>query len=110
VVRIAFEHGAFGPRDTSVVAPVMAMYAIQIPFYCFEPRFFRFIIAMRRTDLALYCGMLNLVLDIALNLVLMRWFGVAGIALATSLWTGQYVYLSLVLDMEAASSIGSERT
>jgi len=31
--------------------------------------------------------MLNLILDIALNLVLMRWLGVAGIALATSLWT-----------------------
>jgi len=87
VVRIAFEHGAFGPRDTSVVAPVMAMYAIQIPFIVSSRVFYRFIIAMRRTDLALYCGMLNLVLDIALNLVLMRWFGVAGIALATSLWT-----------------------
>jgi putative peptidoglycan lipid II flippase len=87
VVRVAFEHGAFGPRDTSVVAPVMAMYAIQIPFIVSSRVFYRFIIAMRRTDLALYCGMLNLVLDIVLNLVLMRWFGVAGIALATSLWT-----------------------
>jgi len=42
---------------------------------------------MRRTDLALTCGMLNLILDVVLNLVLMRWLGVAGIALATSLWT-----------------------
>jgi putative peptidoglycan lipid II flippase len=42
---------------------------------------------MRRTDLALYCGVLNLALDIVLNLILMRRFGVAGIALATSLWT-----------------------
>ncbi len=31
--------------------------------------------------------MINLGLDIVLNLVLMHWFGVAGIALATSLWT-----------------------
>jgi putative peptidoglycan lipid II flippase len=30
---------------------------------------------------------LNLALDIPLNLILMRWIGVAGIALATSLWT-----------------------
>jgi putative peptidoglycan lipid II flippase len=87
VVRVAFEHGAFGPRDTSVVAPVMAMYAIQIPFIVSSRVFYRFIIAMRRTDLALYCGVLNLALDIVLNLILMRWFGVAGIALATSLWT-----------------------
>ena len=87
VVRIAFQHGAFGPRDTSIVASVMAMYAIQIPFLVSSRVFYRFIVAMRRTDLALYCGMLNLVLDVALNIVLMRRFGVAGIALATSLWT-----------------------
>jgi putative peptidoglycan lipid II flippase len=87
VVRVALEHGAFSPRDTAVVAPVLAMYAIQIPFFVASRVYYRFIIAMRRTDLALYCGMLNLILDIALNLVLMRWLGVAGIALATSLWT-----------------------
>jgi putative peptidoglycan lipid II flippase len=87
VVRVAFEHGAFGPRDTAVVAAVMAMYAIQIPFFVTSRVFYRFIVAMRRTDLALFCGMLNLILDIVLNLVLMRWMGVAGIALATSLWT-----------------------
>jgi putative peptidoglycan lipid II flippase len=87
LVRIAFQHGAFGPRDTSVVSAVMAMYAIQIPFFVVSRVFYRFIVAMRRTDLALYCGMLNLILDIVLNLILMRWLGVAGIALATSLWT-----------------------
>ena len=87
VVRVAFQHGAFRPRDTDVVAGVMAMYAIQIPFFVASRVFYRFIIAMRRTDLALFCGMANLFLDIVLNVVLMRSFGVAGIALATSLWT-----------------------
>ena len=44
-------------------------------------------VSMRRTDLIFYCGALNLGLDIVLNLVLMRTLGIAGIALATSLWT-----------------------
>jgi putative peptidoglycan lipid II flippase len=87
IVRLAFQHGAFGPRDTAVVASVMAMYAIQIPFFVVSRVFYRFIIAMRRTQIALYCGLINLALDIVLNIVLMRWMGVAGIALATSLWT-----------------------
>jgi len=65
---------------------VLAMYAIQIPFYVVSRVHYRFIIAMRRTDLVLYCGIVNLALDVLLNLVLMRWMGVAGIALATSLW------------------------
>jgi len=86
LVRIAFQHGAFGPRDTTAVAPVLAMYAIQIPFFATSRVFYRFLVAMRRTDLVLYCGVLNLALDVVLNLALMRWIGVAGIALATSLW------------------------
>jgi putative peptidoglycan lipid II flippase len=87
LIRIALQHGAFGPRDTVVVTPVLAMYAIQIPFFVTSRVFYRFLVAMRRTDLIFYCGAINLVLDIVLNLILMRWFGVAGIALATSLWT-----------------------
>lgn len=87
LVRVTLEHGAFGPSDTAVVKSVLAMYAIQIPFFVVSRVSYRFILAMRRTDVILYCGLLNLVLDIVLNLVLMRWFGIAGIALATSLWS-----------------------
>jgi putative peptidoglycan lipid II flippase len=87
LIRITFQHGAFGPRDTAMVTPVLAMYAIQIPFFVSSRVFYRFLVAMRRTDLILYCGLLNLALDVVLNLVLMHWFGVTGIALATSLWT-----------------------
>ncbi|MDR3725758.1 MAG: lipid II flippase MurJ [Terracidiphilus sp.] len=86
LICITLQHGAFGPHDTAVVTPVLALYAIQIPFFVASRVFYRFLIAMRRTDLILYCGILNLALDIVLNLILMRWLGVAGIALATSLW------------------------
>ena len=87
LIRVTFQHGAFSSGDTAVVTPVLAMYALQIPFFVSSRIFYRFLVAMRRTDLIFYCGVLNLALDIALNLVLMRWLGVAGIALATSLWT-----------------------
>ena len=87
LIRVAFQHGVFSPSDTALVTPVLAMYAIQIPFFVSSRVFYRFLIAMRRSDLIFYCGALNLALDIVLNLVLMRWYGVAGIALATSLWT-----------------------
>jgi putative peptidoglycan lipid II flippase len=87
LVRLTLQHGAFRAGDTEVVKTVLAMYAIQIPFFAVSRVFYRFVVAMRRTDLIFYCGGLNLVLDVVLNLLLMRWMGVAGIALATSLWT-----------------------
>jgi putative peptidoglycan lipid II flippase len=92
LVRVAFQHGQFGSHDTTIVASVLAMYAIQIPFFATSRVYYRFLVAMRRTDLILYCGIVNLGLDVILNLVLMRWFGVAGIALATSLWTVSTVF------------------
>ena len=87
LVRVTLQHGEFSSRDTAEVAPVLAFYAIQIPFFAVSRVYFRFVLAMRRTDLVLYCGILNLILDIVLDLVLMRFMGVAGLALATSLWT-----------------------
>lgn len=86
-VRTALQHGAFAAHDTAVVAPVLALYAIQIPFFVASRVAYRLILALRRTDLIFYCGLLSLALDIFLNLVLMRSLGVAGIALATSLWS-----------------------
>lgn len=86
IVRITLQHGAFGSADTSAVAWVLAMYAIQIPFFVVSRIFYRFVLAMRRADLVLICGAVNLGLDVVLNLWLMRSMGVAGIALATSLW------------------------
>jgi putative peptidoglycan lipid II flippase len=87
LIRITFQHGAFKAQDTAAVTPVLVMYALQIPFFVVSRVHYRFLVAMRRTDLVLYCGILNLALDVVLNLVLMRLYGVAGIALATSLWT-----------------------
>jgi putative peptidoglycan lipid II flippase len=87
LVRLTLQHGEFGPQDTTVVSTVLTMYALQIPFFVCSRVYYRFLVAMRRTDLVLYCGLLNLALDIPLNLLLMRRFGVAGIALATSLWS-----------------------
>lgn len=111
LVRMAFERGAFGSADTDVVARVLAMFALQIPFFVTSRVFYRFLVAMRRTDLVLSCGILNLVIDVILNLVLMRWLGVAGIALATSLWTvSTFLFLGcwarrLLADAEASTVI-----
>lgn len=94
LVRVAYQHGRFSQSDTAVVASVLAMYALQIPFYVVSRVDYRFLVAMRRNDLVFYGGVLNLALDVVLNLVLMRRFGVAGIALATSIWTvATFVFL-----------------
>jgi putative peptidoglycan lipid II flippase len=85
IVRIVYQRGAFSAADTNLVSWVQACYAIQVPFYICSMLFVRFIMAVRRNDVLMYVSGINLVLDIALNLVLMRIWQVAGIALSTSI-------------------------
>ncbi|HEY2914912.1 MAG TPA: lipid II flippase MurJ, partial [Candidatus Angelobacter sp.] len=77
--------GAFQASDTDLVSRVQMCYFIQIPFYMCGMLFVRFLSSIRRNDVLMYGSAISLVLDVSLNLVLMRKMGIAGIALSTSL-------------------------
>ncbi|MGC2697734.1 MAG: lipid II flippase MurJ [Candidatus Angelobacter sp.] len=85
IVRVLFQRGAFTPADTELVSWVQICYVIQMPFYIWSMLFVRFISAIRRNDVLMYASAVSLVLDVGLNLWLMRVWGVAGIALSTSI-------------------------
>jgi putative peptidoglycan lipid II flippase len=85
VVRLLFERGAFTPEDTVLVGRVLGMYAFQIPFYIGGILLMRLLSALGRNEVLLWLSLLNFLNNIALNLLLMRVFQVAGLALSTSL-------------------------
>lgn len=85
LVKFFFQRGAFTSADTQLVSRVLVCYSLQIPFFVCSMLLVRFLSAMRRNDLLMYASIVNFVLDVVLNLVLMRRWGIAGIALSTSL-------------------------
>jgi putative peptidoglycan lipid II flippase len=84
LVRFLFQRGAFTSADADLVSWVQICYLIQIPFYILSILFVRFLSSVRRNDVLMYGAAISLVLDVCLNLILMRRWGVAGIALSTS--------------------------
>jgi putative peptidoglycan lipid II flippase len=84
LVRLLYQRGAFMAADTELVSRVQICYLIQIPFYLCGMLFVRFLSAVRRNDLLMFGAGISLVFDIILNLAFMRLWGVAGIALSTS--------------------------
>jgi putative peptidoglycan lipid II flippase len=84
LVTFFFQRGAFSSADTNLVSHVQVFYLIQIPFYLLSILFVRFLSAARRNDVLMYGAAISLLLDIVLNLLMMRKWGVAGIALSTS--------------------------
>lgn len=96
IVRILYQRGNFHAADSLAVAPVLAAYALQIPFFAASRVDYRMLLVLGRNDVILRCGAINLLLDVVLNLLLMHFWGVVGIALATSMWTiSTFVYLRL---------------
>jgi putative peptidoglycan lipid II flippase len=96
LVKLLFQRGAFTSVDTAIVSRVQIYYCLQIPFYVLCMLFVRFLSSVRRNDLLMFGAAINLVVDIVMNLVLMRIWGVAGIALSTSIVTfGSLCFLSI---------------
>ncbi len=85
IVRLLFERGAFTEADTSVVANIQSLYLVQVPFVMVGMLFVRLASSLQRNQILLVGAAITLPLNVALNLVLMRRMGVAGIALSTSL-------------------------
>lgn len=98
IVRSVFEWGAFTQRDTSSVSFVQVMYLFQVPFYALGVLFVRTLTSLQRNQVLLWGNLISFPLNLALNLLFMRWMGPAGIALSTSVvYAVSCGYLGLAL-------------
>ena len=107
LVRVLFQRSAFTSADTELVSWVQVCYAAQIPFHIWSLLFVRFLCSIRRNDLLMYLAAVNLTLDIVLNLVLMRIWGVAGIAMSTSIVTATSFVLVAIASVRLLARQGS---
>lgn len=85
IINVVFERGAFSATDTEAVARVQALYALQIPFYLLGILGVRLLSSMGLNRVVTVIAAFNVVSNVAGNYILMRLYGVAGIALSTSI-------------------------
>ncbi len=84
LVRLLFERGAFTALDAKIVSDVQALFLLQVPFYILGNLGVRVVSALKRNAVLMQISAVNVVLNVLLNWVLMKYAGVAGIALSTS--------------------------
>jgi len=84
LVRLVFERGAFTSHDTRLVGQVQACFALQIPFFTVGMLCIRIICALKIISRNFLIASFSVVLNLVLDVVLARDFGVAGIALSTT--------------------------
>ncbi|MCC6244306.1 MAG: polysaccharide biosynthesis C-terminal domain-containing protein [Gemmatimonadaceae bacterium] len=84
IVRLLFERGAFTATESTSVAAIQSAYLLQIPVHLLGIVYVRLASALEANRLLTVGSAVNLVANIVLNVVFMRWYGAKGIALSTA--------------------------
>lgn len=84
LIRVMFQGGEFDEAAARDVAAVQRAYLLQLPMFAVGIVAARALSALHHNRILLWGAALNLLVNIVLDVVLARLFGVVGIALATS--------------------------
>jgi putative peptidoglycan lipid II flippase len=85
ITRLLFQRGAFHAGDTALMSPVLAVYALGLPFLSFTTVALRGFYALKDTATPVRAAALSFVVNLVLSIVLMRWLSTVGLALASTL-------------------------
>lgn len=85
LVSAVFQRGSFTKESTALTSGVFALYCVGIFFIACNTVVTNLFYGYGNTKTPMIISILNLVVNVALNLTLIRIFGVNGLALATSL-------------------------
>ena len=82
IVRLLFQHGAFGAEDTRQTAPVLAIMALGLPLYSWVTQSIRGCYSLKDTVTPVKVAAICFVINLVASVVLMRWFSTEGLAWA----------------------------
>lgn len=85
IIRLLFQRGEFHATDTVLMTPILAVYALSLPFLSFTSVALRGFYALKDTATPVRAAALSFVANLVLSVVLMRWWSTVGLALASNL-------------------------
>ncbi len=101
LVALLFERGKFTTSSTEAVSEVFVFYMFQLPFYVGGVVMVRLISVLQKNKSILVISAVNLCSNVVLNIVLMNYLGLKGIALSTSI----VYFISFVLLWRSVKSL-----
>jgi putative peptidoglycan lipid II flippase len=85
IIRVLFERGEFDASDTRMMAPLLAAFALGMPFFSVVSLMTRAFYAVKDTSTPVKVATVSFVVNVVASLVLMRVMGATGLALASTL-------------------------
>ena len=84
IVRFLFQRHNFTAADTEAMAPLLALYAIGLPFFSVVSLTVRAFYSVQNTKAPVRIATIDFLINLCLSLVLMRWLGAAGLVIAST--------------------------
>lgn len=85
IINIIFRRGAFNDTAASMTSTALIYYALGITFYGIRDVLSRGFYALNDTKTPMINGAIGVVINIACNLLIVKYMGIGGIALSTSI-------------------------
>lgn len=98
IIRLLFQRGAFVAADTTMMRPVLVVFALGLPFFSFVNIILRAFYAQKDTRTPVRAALISFIVNLVLSLALMQPMGTVGLALASNIAVVvQAVYLQVKL-------------
>ncbi|MCR5502798.1 MAG: polysaccharide biosynthesis C-terminal domain-containing protein [Lachnospiraceae bacterium] len=110
VIRLLYMRGNFGRESLNLTAGALAGYVFGLPMLAIRDISNRVFYAYEDTKTPVKVGVISVMVNITLDLILSRCFGIMGIALATSIANGVSALLMAVLLRKHNKSIYAKKT
>lgn len=85
IVKILFEKNNFTSKNTYVVSNIQQIIFLYVPLYLCGNIFVKFLTSMNKNSFLAYMAAFNLFLNIMLNILLVRYYGIYGLAMSTTI-------------------------
>ncbi|MCG2461902.1 polysaccharide biosynthesis C-terminal domain-containing protein [Flavobacteriaceae bacterium F89] len=93
IIRILFERKEFTAQDTFVVSNIQKIALVYVPFYLCTLVCVKFLTATNKNKFMAWTSFWNLLLNLTMNYILVKYYGVYGLMLATTI---VYILASLI--------------
>jgi len=87
LLRVLLQHGSFSASDVDLVNQVQVFYLLRIPISTIGVLVTRSLTALKSNYVLTLISVFSFILNIIFDIIFMKKFGIAGITLATSVWS-----------------------
>lgn len=84
IVNLVYRHGHFTVADARILTPLVALFAIGMPFFSVVNLTVRAFYAVKDTATPVKVAAIDFVANLVLSVILMRWLGAAGLVLSST--------------------------